>query len=212
MATYSNGILGSFSGTVGSIVGSSWRGIPVIKSRPVRKKTELTSLQEQQRARFLLMTRFLRPLTDLLNQTFQKSAVGMTCFNKAFSENKGAIIGDYPGITIDYPKIVLSKGRLPLGEPPTLSSPEPGKLLLTWKTGDGINRQLTKGRAFIAAYNEELSRWIFNQYTLGDGSTSCMLDAAPFRSKRVQAYIGFMSAGNHKMSESRYMGPIDIQS
>ena len=121
MATYNQGILGSFSGTVGSVVGSSWRGIPVIKSRPVRKKTGLTDLQEQQRARFLLMTRFLRPLTDLFNQTFQKSAVGMTCFNKAFSENKAAITGDYPAIKVDYPKIVLSKGRLPLGEPPTIS-------------------------------------------------------------------------------------------
>ncbi len=211
MATYNNGILGSFSGTVGSVVGSSWRGIPVIKSRPVRKKTDLTDLQERQRARFLLMNRFLRPLTDLLNQTFQKSAVGMTCFNKAFSMNSQAITGDYPGITIDYPKIVLSKGRLPLGEPPTLSSPEPGKLLLTWKTGDGINRQLTGGGVFIAAYSEELSRWIFNQYALGDGSTSCMLDAAPFRGKQVQTYIGFVSTGNRKMSESRYMGPIAIQ-
>jgi len=211
VATYRNGILGSFSGTIGSVVGSSWRGIPVIRSKPTRKKTGVTDLQEQQRARFLLMTGFLRPLIDLLNQTYQKSAVGMTCFNKAFSENKAAITGDYPAIKIDYSKIVLSKGRLPLGEPPMISSHESGRLLLTWKTGDGINRHLTMGRAFIATYSEELNRWIFKLFNLDDGHTSCILEVDPFRGKQVQTYIGFISGSNNRTTQSRYMGSIEIQ-
>ncbi len=112
------------------------------------------------------MSGFLKPLKDLLRKTFEQSAVGMSWFNKAFSENKSAITGNYPAITIDYPKIVLSKGRLPLGEPPAISSPEKGKLLLTWKIGDGIDNDLTAGSAFIAAYQEELNRWIIGQYEI----------------------------------------------
>src|SRR5579862_4954230 len=115
MAIYTNGILGPFSGTIGSVIGSSWRGIPVIRSKPVQKKTELTILQEQQIAKFSLMTKFLRPLTDLLNQTFQKPGVGKTCFNQAFSVNYPAITGEHPAIGINYSRIMLSKGRLPLG-------------------------------------------------------------------------------------------------
>jgi Family of unknown function (DUF6266) len=210
MATYNNGILGEFSGKIGNVVGSSWKGIPVIRSKPVRKKTGSSVLQEQQRARFLLMSRFLRPLTDLLNQTFKKSAVGMSCFNKAFSENKKAIAGDYPAIGIDFPRIVLSNGKLPLGEPPTITSPEAGKLLLTWKTGDGINLHLTTGSAFIAAYNEEFHRWIFGQFVITDGNSRCMLDAIPFSGKLVQTYIGFISKGTQKISESRYMGLVNV--
>ena len=210
MAIYSNGILGEFSGKIGAVVGSSWKGIPVIRSKPIRKKTGYSILQEQQKARFLLMSRFLRPLNDLLNQTFQNSAVGMSCFNKAFSENKLAIKGNYPAFAIDYPRIVLSKGRLPLGEPPTVSSPETGKLLLGWKTGDGINRHLTDGSAFIAAHCEELGRWIFGQYVISDGNSSFILDVTPFRGKTVQAYIGFISKGRKRISESRYMGPVNI--
>jgi hypothetical protein len=210
MAIYTNGILGPFSGTVGSVVGSSWKGIQVIRSKPVRKKTALTILQEQQIARFSLMTKFLRPLTDLLNQTFQKPAVGMTCSNRAFSLNYPAISGEWPAIGIDYPRIILSKGRLPLGEPPTISSPEEGKLLLTWKTGDGINRRLTSGTAFIAAWQEEFGRWIFGQFEAGDNISSCMLDVAPFSGRPVQTYIGFISKGRNKNSESRYMGLLNI--
>ena len=212
MATYSNGILGAFSGKIGNVVGSSWKGIPVIRSKPIRKKTGHSVLQEEQRARFLLMSKFLRPLTDLFNQTFQKSAVGMSCFNKAFSINKQSITGNYPSIAIDFPRIALSKGRLPLGEPPTISSPESGKLLLSWKTGDGINRLLTNGSAFIAVYNEEFGRWIFGQHFIAEGNSSFMLDVIPFSGRPVQTYIGFISKGCQKISESRYMGVIQVLS
>ena len=210
MAIYKNAILGEFSGTIGAVVGSSWKGIPVIRSKPIRKKTGTSVLQDQQRAKFLLMSRFLHPLTDLLNQTFQKSAVGMSCFNKAFSENKGAITGDYPVIRIDYPKIILSKGRLPLGEPPTISSPESGKLLLTWKTGDGISELLTAGGVFIAAYNEEFNRWILGQDDIREGNNSFMLDLTPFMGKQVQTYVGFISRNGQKIAQSRWMGAVDV--
>jgi hypothetical protein len=212
MAIYRNGILGEFSGTVGTVVGSSWKGIPVIRKKPVRKQTADTVLQKQHKAKFALMTKFLRPLTDLFNQTFRNSAIGMSCYNKAFSENSQAITGDYPAIGIDYPRIVLSKGRLPLGEPPTISSPGEGKLFLSWKTGDGINRYLTSGSAFIAAYSEELSRWIVGQYPISESQRSCMLDVSPFKGKSAQTYIGFISKGCKKVSESRYMGVVNILS
>jgi Family of unknown function (DUF6266) len=210
MAIYNNGILGEFRGKIGSVIGSSWNGIPIIRKIPVRKETEYSDLQKQQWARFRLMTGFLRPLTDLFNQTFKNSAAGMTGYNKAFSENSHAITGEYPAISIDYPQIVLSKGRLPYGEPPTISSPEEGKLLLTWKTGDGIDKHLTNGIAFIAAYNEEFNRWIFGQYPISESQSSCMLDVRPFIGKSAQTYIGFISKSSKKVSQSRYMGAVNI--
>jgi hypothetical protein len=211
MATYKNGILGSFSGKIGSVVFTTWKGIPVIRSKPIRKNINPSPLQEQQRAKFKLISGFLKPLKDLLNQTFHQSATGMSWFNKALSENKSAITGNYPLITIDYPKILLSKGKLPLGEPPTISSQESGKLLLTWKKGDGIDRDLTEGSAFIAAYQEELNRWIIGQYDISSGITNCVLDVEPFVDKGVQTYIGFISKNGSKKSESRYMGVVNVR-
>jgi hypothetical protein len=211
MATYKNGILGSFSGKIGSVVFTTWKGIPVIRSKPIRKNINPSPLQEQQRARFKLISGFLKPLKDLLNQTFHQSAMGMSWFNKALSENKSAITGNYPFIAIDYTKILLSKGKLPLGEPPTISSQESGKLLLIWKKGDGIDRDLTEGSAFIAAYQEELNRWIIGQYDISSGITNCVLDVEPFVDKGVQTYIGFISKNGSKKSESRYMGVVNVR-
>lgn len=34
MATLNKGILGGFSGKVGTVVGANWRGLDIIRSRP----------------------------------------------------------------------------------------------------------------------------------------------------------------------------------
>lgn len=44
MATYKKGILGAFSGTVGPVVGASYRGKDVIRSRPKKSSKPATEL------------------------------------------------------------------------------------------------------------------------------------------------------------------------
>ena len=210
MAIYTKGILGEFSGSIGNVVGSSWKRIPVIKSRPVKKITEPSLLQKQQQAKFALLNHFLHPLTELFNQTYKQSALRMTGFNRAMSENRHVVTGDYPALAIDYSRVLLSRGRLPLGEPPMVSSREASHIHLFWKTGDGIPMNLTSGSVYIATYCEELGRWIYILETITSGKTSCELDLLPFSGKSVQVWIGFISRGNRGMSQSRYMGSMTI--
>jgi Family of unknown function (DUF6266) len=124
MGTFEKGFLGGFSGKVGTAVGSSWKNLSVLRSRPPRKRRgQPTDAQLVQQAKFALMTSFLLPLTDLLNQTYNKSAASsMSGFNKAFSVNNDLITGVYPALIVDYPKILLSKGSLPNGGSPTAAS------------------------------------------------------------------------------------------
>lgn len=51
MGKYTQGILGPFSGKVGAIVGSSWKGVNYIKSLP-GPNTSNTERQQVQRSRF----------------------------------------------------------------------------------------------------------------------------------------------------------------
>jgi hypothetical protein len=56
-------------------VGSSWKNLNVLRSLPPSKrKGQPTDLQLERQAKFTLITAFLRPLTDLLNLTYSKSA------------------------------------------------------------------------------------------------------------------------------------------
>jgi hypothetical protein len=212
MGTFEKGYLGGFSGKVGTAVGSSWKNLNVLRSRPPSKrKGPASDLQLQQQAKFALITNFLHPLTDLLNLTYSKSAAAvMSGLNKAFSVNNEAVTGVYPAFAVDYPKILLSKGSLPNGGSPAAASTVAGKLAFTWVDNSGINSALISDLAFVAAYNEELQHWIFIQKAATRNVAGYILDVTPFSGKPVQTYLGFMSADRKKVAKSWYTGLVNI--
>jgi len=212
MGTFEKGYLGGFSGKVGTAVGSSWKNLSVLRSRPPRKRRgQPTDLQLERQAKFALITSFLQPLTDLLNQTYNKSAAAnMSGFNKAFSVNSEAITGVYPAFVVDYPKVLLSKGSLPNATAPSAASTVAGKLAFTWIDNSGISNALISDLAFVAAYNEELKHWIFIQKAAARNAGTYTLDVTPFSGKPVQTYIGFMSADRKKVASSWYTGQVNI--
>ena len=211
MATFEKGFLGGFSGKVGTAVGSTWKSLNVLRSRPPRKRRGQPSEQQlEQQARFGIITGFLRPLTELLNQTYSKSAnAEMSGFNKAFSENKKAITGVYPAFAVDFPKMQLSTGSLP-NVVATAVSTVAGKLTFNWADNSGINSALISDLAFVAAFNEELGHWIYIQKAAARNALTYILDVAPFSGKPVQTYLGFMSADRKKISPSLYTGIVNI--
>ena len=212
MGTFEKGYLGGFSGKVGTAVGSSWKNLNVLRSRPPSKRRgQPSELQLERQAKFSLMTNFLQPLTDLLNQTYSKSAAArMSGFNKAFSVNNEAITGVYPAFAIDYPKVLLSKGSLPNVTTPAAASAAAGKLTFTWIDNSGINSALISDLAFVAAYDEDLRHWIFIQKAAARNAATYTLDVTPFSGKTVQTYIGFMSADRKKVASSWYTGQVNI--
>ena len=75
MGTIKTGILGGFNGTVGTVVGSNWKGISTMRARPKGRKGSFSPAQLQQQARFALMISFLQPLSILMNVTYKKAAI-----------------------------------------------------------------------------------------------------------------------------------------
>ena len=67
MGTYRKGILGSFSGKVGTVVGSSWKGVDYMRSIPRLSSKAPTDLQMIQRAKLGLAVGFLQPISALVN-------------------------------------------------------------------------------------------------------------------------------------------------
>src|ERR1700722_15942682 len=212
MGTFEKGFLGGFSGKVGTAVGSSWKSLSVLRSRPPRKRRgQPSEPQLERQARFGLITSFLRPLTELLNQTYSKSAnAEMSGFNKAFSVNSEAVTGVYPAFAVDYPKILLSKGSLPGALGPTAVSTVAGKLTFNWTDNSGLSTALISDLAFVAAYNEETGHWVFLQKAAARNAGTFILDVTAFSGKPVQTYLGMMSADRKKIADSQYTGLVNI--
>jgi hypothetical protein len=213
MGTLDQGFLGGFSGTVGPAVGSRWKRKNILRARPPRKRGKSSELQLVNQAKFKVMNKFLRPITDLLNQTYRKSALGMMSgFNRAFSDNslRGAVIGEYPAYAIDYSRILLSKGSLANADEPSAVSNETGKLVFNWTDNSGINQALSSDGAFVAVYLEEKNHWVYKGNIAMRNAGTCTLEVASFKGKPVQTYIGFMSADGNRTSESLYIGLVNV--
>lgn len=143
MAKFLNGAIGTFSGKVGSIIGSSWRSVHYIRGLSKRRTKPFSERQMAQQQRFGMMGRFLLPLKGLVeiglaNEDESRS----TLFNRAMSRNMHAVVGTYPDFNIDYSQVVFSKGSwlVPRNASVALS---PGVVTVNWNpavnaySGDG---------------------------------------------------------------------------
>jgi len=85
MGTIRKGILGGFSGKVGTVVGGSWKGIAYMRSLPMKVRNPRTLPQMNQRSKFATTLRFLKPMTALLRTGWKLYANRQTPFNAAMS-------------------------------------------------------------------------------------------------------------------------------
>lgn len=94
MATIKQGILGAFSGKVAGVVGSSWKGIPVMKSLPPSVANPRTAAQIEQRSRMSACTSFSQSvLADVIKPLNDRFASRMSGFNLFTSRNIAAFEG-----------------------------------------------------------------------------------------------------------------------
>ena len=94
MARLSQGILGGVLGKIGNVVGSSWKGIAVIKSKPLSVANPRTTAQVAQRTKMANVVAFaqaiLASIIKPLNDRFAQQASGFNDFvrrNIALFEN-----------------------------------------------------------------------------------------------------------------------------
>lgn len=211
MGIISKGILGGFSGKVGTVIGGNWKGIDYMRSKSNRGKFVPTQTQHSQQLKFGVVMRFVQPMAGLLNITFRDFAIKMTGINNAFQYNiKNAITGTYPNFSLDYSIALVSRGDLPniLGPAVTLGTGS----ILTWSWTDNSGAGIAKpnDQAILVAYCPALKQAI---YTTGGGTRSALtgdLDVSPFSGHTVQTYIGFLAYDGRKVSNSFFTGAVPV--
>lgn len=114
MARFNKGIHGAYTGKVGNIVGSSWRGIDYVRSLPKKSSKPASDKQTAQRMKFGMTTSFLKSIKDVLMLGYSDSKQrGKTGYNVAFQHFiDKAIVGNYPNFSIDYAAVKIASGSL----------------------------------------------------------------------------------------------------
>ena len=211
MGTYRKGILGSFSGKVGTVVGSSWNGIDYMRSLPRPSSKAPTDLQMIQRGKMGLATGFLRPISALVNIGYKSLAIKQTGFNVATAQIiADAIIGDYPNLLIDYTKVLISKGTLtgPWNGAVTSAG---GNINVTWADNSTSGTAKATDKAVFLVFNPEQSQYVF---TMAGDDRSLLGDnlavPADFVGDTVEVWMAFYAADKKTISTSVHIGQVEV--
>lgn len=212
MGIISKGIMGGFSGTVGTVVGSSWQGIDYIRSRPTyRKDRQFTTEQVDQQLKFGLVTRFSHSLADLLNLTYKRYSKRQTARNSAVSYLlKNAVAGSSPHFYLNYAKVLVSRGLL-LGAKEARAMAGPGTTItITWGNNAGAGGAKTNDRAIVVAYCPELEQSCYAITAARRSSGTTSLEVSGFMGCRVHTWLSFMTENGKGMANSVYAGALDL--
>jgi len=214
MAIVKNGVNGSFSGKVGSVVGYEWRGIPVIRGLPNRKKRAPTILELTNREKMRLMQDFLKDSIHFVRIGFSLEVANkkMSAFNAAMSYNKkNAFMGDYPNLVVNHEKILLSNGNLPSPKDVEVSLQE-GGVLFRWST-DGI-RENTNMRTilFIKSDYRPINAMIIGGERANVGEeflTFGNSDKKVPKGEKIHLFMAFVTVMHDAISDSVYCGALE---
>lgn len=210
MGRIEKGILGGFSGTVGTVVGGTWKGISYMRSKRNSTTTSFSPLQLDQQAKFSTTIKFLQPMTSLLSISFREYAVKMTGFNNAMSYTmKNAITGTYPTYEIDYATALVSRGDLPNAIAPAATATG-DEVFYTWTPNVGIGKAAATDKAILVVYCPARQQCIYTTIGADRSTGAATINVAPFNGEDVHTYIAFIAANGKDMSNSFYTGDLAI--
>jgi hypothetical protein len=211
MGIINKGILGPVSGTVGTVIGGSWKGISYLRSQPTSSRTTFTIKQLEQQAKFALTIQFLQTMTPLLSESFKDYAVKMSGFNNAMRYTLlNAITGTYPAFEIDYNLALVSRGDLPNASSPSASSSVAGTVAYQWTNNSGVGKAQPTDASILVVYCPSRNQCIYTTAGAVRSTGSSSIPVAAFGGLTVHTYIGFISADGKSIASSLYTGQLTV--
>jgi len=132
MGILKSGILGPMTNKTGPVTGRMYRGTNVITSAYRKGNKPPTALQTDNQAKFGMLNSFLSHIENLISIGFKQFAKGKDPLNVAYSYNYDhAFLSEAEGFTLNYPKLVYSRGYILPPECPTILA-LPTQLEFNW--------------------------------------------------------------------------------
>lgn len=206
MGTIKSGILGGFSGKVGGVVGTSWKGISVMKAMPQSVANPRTNLQVAQRNAMtaavqvsgVLLSNYIKPLWDRFAQQMSGYnafvQANMQCFSDTgFSSPES---------------LILSRGKMAATEfSVTAISAAIGVVSATFSTSIADSYQQATDLCYFACYSETSQQWALASAsaTRSAGAFTVTFKDALTVGEAVYCFMSFRRADGTVVSDSFYL-------
>ena len=212
MGTYEQGILGSFSGKVGTVVGANWRGKNIMRSRPRKSNKTPTEAQQLQRSKLSVVSKFLNPLKGLLREYYGQRRAFRSRVNLAMSYHlREAVVLNVDHYEMLYNKVLISKGGLQGLANPTLSPGPNIKLALNWTDNSGQGMAKPTDELVVVVYSPQLDMFeIFENVAQRDSPSVTLTVATVFMGTKVHCWASFVDDERKLAAVSQYLGEIQL--
>ena len=214
MGKIRKGILGGFSGKVGTVVGASWKGIAYMRSLPQKVRNPRTVGQRSQRSKFSLALALLQPMTAFLRVGWKLYTHRQSAINAAMSYTlANAITGTYPNYEIDASKVLVSRGALTPAE--VTAEHESGGtnesfITFKWADNSGTGSAKATDKALIAAVARGASEMVITEIAQTPRTIEECSISIPeqWQGNEYDVYFGWISEDGKEVSNSVYLGLI----
>lgn len=212
MANYELGILGSFSGLVGPVVGATFRGKNVMRSRPRKSKRKATSRQMAQRQRFAAVTQFLTPAKDVLSVYFGTPFDAKSRYNLATSyhlQEAVELVGE--SASIIYSRALFSRGSLLPPQNLEASMMAGGVLAIEWIDNSEEGSADKTDKLLVVLYYPDTGSYQFFLDAGKRGNATATITLPGYLTgARVQGWAFMASADDLLKSTSQYLGELTV--
>ena len=205
------GILGSFSGKVGNVVGGSWKGISYMRAKASSVANPRTDGQIGQRSKFALVLGILKPITGFIRVGYKRYTTKQTAFNAAMSYIlNNAITGTFPDFSVDLSKVLVSRGNLTTASNAAVLATG-GSIGLTWDDNSSANMANATDKALVLVLNPLRAEAVYE--TAGNARTTGAQEIAvpaEWLGESVEVFLGFITEDGKDLANSVYLGSVEV--
>lgn len=219
MGIIKQGILGGLSGKVGTVVGSSWKGIHYLRSLPSNVSNPRTPGQLHNRKKMDLLVKFLKACINLIRLGFGAFAVKKSAFNAATSFNyRNAFTGTFPNPELDFSRVMVSRGNLQPAQNASADSELPGRVSVTWEIIPGEPNANETDTAMVLIFNPATGTSVqqLEAAERSDGGADIDVPVA-WQGDMVHCYVAFQDRSRISgkqasdfISDSAYAGEVEV--
>lgn len=208
MAIIKNGILGGFSGTVGTVVGYRAKEKDIIRKKPRLRTSPPTPGELANREKFAYVQGWLQPLLEFLRVGFQNYKPDYEGFVAAKSYNaKHAVIGNSPYFQINPALALVSFGDMSQADHATATAESNNRIRFNWTGGNFVYDD----RAMLVAYDMVGGNARFNTASeLAKGGQAILKLDESFAGKQVDVFLAFVSEDRKRRSISQHLGLVTV--
>jgi len=199
-------------GRTGNNVGRVRNGKNTFSMRPHPSSKPPTEAQLAVRVPFGIFTAWLSWISPIIEIGFQEHDEDESAMNAAVGYNiKNAITGVYPMQAIDYPNVLLSRGKVSGPSSPVMATTVDAQLDISWSDViESTIGSLTDMATFVV-YNPSREAFAVRASVVARSVESYdILLPSAWSTENVHVYMIFVAVGGKAVSNSAYLGAIVV--